>query len=271
MMKRICECYFSPCGNVKKAVESIGEKLSKELSLEVSVFDFTLPKDRENGLSFSKDDIVVIGCPVYAGRVPNKLLPYIREMIKGDGSKCVSVVCYGNRSFDNALSELSGLMQDNGMKVIGGCAVVSEHSFAPSLASNRPDEEDILELQNFASSIGRKISSQDDSLPDIPGEYPPEKYYTPLKEDGTPAVFLKAVPKILSKKCISCGRCASVCPMGSINVEPPFDTTGICIKCQACIKACPTSSRYFDNGDFLSHKAMLMSNFSGKRKAEFFL
>ena len=58
-------------------------------------------------------------------------------------------------------------------------------------------------------------------------------------------------------RCTRCGKCASVCPMGSIDKAAPTETGGICIKCQACIKACPARARRFLDGDFLSHVKML--------------
>lgn len=268
---RICICYFSPCGNVKKIAECMGDELSKRLDAPLENFDFTPLKAREKNLDFTEEDIVVIGSPVFAGRVPNKIMPYIKESIKGNNSRCVCAVSYGNRAYDNALSELTGLMGDNGMKVIGACAVESEHSFASELATGCPDEEDLSKLRVFARDMAKKILDGDFSSPTVPGEYPCGKYYTPLKEDGTPAVFLKAVPKVTEEKCVSCGRCSFTCPMGSVSFEPPFDTKGICIKCQACIKACPAGARYFDNEDFISHKRMLTANYSQKKQPDFFV
>ena len=37
---------------------------------------FTLPDNRKSAKAFEKEDLVVFGTPVYAGRVPNKILPW---------------------------------------------------------------------------------------------------------------------------------------------------------------------------------------------------
>ena len=93
----------------------------------------------------------------------------------------------------------------------------------------------------------------------FPGNHPAGPYYVPKGLEGTPAVFLKAKPVTDSGKCTGCSLCAEHCPMGSIG------TDGICIKCQACIAVCPQSAKYFTDGAFLSHKAMLERDFADNR------
>ena len=258
--RRICACFFSPCHNTEKAVRAIADRVSERLNLPISVFDFTGPNMREREMNFSEEDIVVIGTPVYAGRIPNKVLPYVQNSIHGNDSVCICAVTFGNRSFGDALGELAFLMKSNGMKVIGGAAVVSEHSFAAELATGRPDDKDMELLTEFADSMVRKVETADWSEPIIPGEVPPSKYYTPLREDGEPAKFLKAVPQTDPQRCISCGACREACPMGVIDTDPSI-TTGACIKCQACIKICPVGARSFDDEDFLSHRRYLLNNY----------
>ena len=269
--KRVCACYFSPCGNVEKIVTALASELAAKLVLPLEKFDFTLPAARETELVFSGEDIVVIGSPVYAGRVPNKLMPYVKEHIRGEGSACICAVSYGNRSFDNALSELVYLTRENGMQPVAATAVVSEHSFSDELAGGRPDENDMAELRAFADRAAEKLMAGDMGIVSVPGDMPPEKYYTPLKEDGTPAKFLKAAPKVDAGKCVQCGKCAAVCPMGSIDPAEPSRMLGACIKCQACIKVCSQGARYFDDPDFLSHRQMLLNNYTARKESDFYL
>ena len=99
----------------------------------------------------------------------------------------------------------------------------------------------------------------------IKGDAPVAPYYIPLGEDGQPAKFLKAKPKTDLTRCDHCGKCAKVCPMGSINPDNTDEVPGICIKCQACIQYCPQGAKYFDDPRFLSHKAMLERVISGRR------
>ena len=91
-------------------------------------------------------------------------------------------------------------------------------------------------------------------------------YYRPLGLDGEPKVFLKAKPKTDLEKCIHCGVCASLCPMGSINPDNVTEVVGVCIKCHSCVRNCPMGAKYFDDPAFLSHRAMLERDYT--RRAE---
>lgn len=271
MPQRICMCYFSPCGNVKKTVSAIANKIAMVLNIPIEEFDFTPKNNREKTLEFGENDLVVIGTPVYAGRVPNKIISFITENIKGKETLCLSVVCYGNRSCDDALTELVNTMKNNGFIDLAAASVVTEHSFADKLATGRPDSEDINDLENFGKKVSEKILSGNYTEVSVPGVFPCEKYYTPLKTDGTPAKFLKATPVTDTVKCVNCGACVAACPMGSVDSSDVSVTTGICIKCQACIKACPVGARYFDDEAFLSHKEMLVENYYERKESVFFI
>ena len=270
-MNRVCACYFSPCGNVEVVVSAIAHGAADALDLPMERADFTLPAARAGDIVFGPGDLVILGTPVYAGRVPNKLMPYIRDHIHGNGALCVPVVCFGNRAFDDALAELYLLARDDGFSVLAAAAVVTEHSFAPALAAGRPDEADLAGLRAFGVRVAEKAQKNGPVLSTVPGAMPPEKYYTPLRADGAPAKFLKAVPKTDMGKCTRCGTCAKVCPMGSVDASDPSVTTGVCIKCQACIRRCPAGARYFDDEDFLSHRAMLLENYDRPAQSVFLL
>lgn len=274
-ISRVYAVCFSPCGNAKKIVTAMAEYAAAQLSVEMESIDFTLPEMRAGTYSFSKGDLVFFGTPVYAGRVPNKIMPFIQQAFAGNGAYGVPVVSFGNRSFDNALSELALLLKENAFQIAGAAAVVSEHSFSSMLAPGRPSEDDIKEIQEFTRKVLDKVVSAENNgalAPfSIPGENPPTTYYTPLGVDGKPAKFLKAVPVVDTAVCQNCGTCSRVCPMGSIDEKQPEITRGICIKCHACIHICPKQARQFTDEAFLSHKAMLEKNYQRRAESRFYL
>lgn len=254
-MRKVYAIYFSPTGNTGRLVKAAAKAAATDLGIGSEVMDFTLPEQRKQDISFTDEDLVFLGVPTYAGRVPNKIMPFIRDNIRGCGAAAVAMVTYGNRSYDESLKELAVLMKENDFDIVGAGAFVCEHAFAEKLATGRPDRNDMELAEQFGRTAGNKAAAGGF----VRGENwecePVGPYYVPKKEDGQPAVFLKAKPKTDEDKCRHCGHCEAVCPM---------EGTGICIKCQACIKVCKYGARYFDHEDFLSHKKMLEENFADR-------
>ena len=108
-VKRICAAYWSATGNTDKTVNTIAETLAEKLGVPLERRNFTRPSDRAEDLSFTGRDLVVFGMPTYAGKLPNKMLPYVQQQIHGNGALAVGVVTFGNRSYDNSLAELWSL------------------------------------------------------------------------------------------------------------------------------------------------------------------
>ena len=103
--------YFSATGTTEKIVSRIAAELKECLNQEssLSTFSFTSPEARADSKSYSAEDIVIVGVPVYAGRVPNVLLSYL-EGLEGNGAVAIAVVLYGNRNYDDALAELRNIL-----------------------------------------------------------------------------------------------------------------------------------------------------------------
>lgn len=272
MNKSFKTFYFSATGTTKKIVIGIGDKLAKHAHTTATNIDFTSPDARKEPMSFTKQDLVVVGIPVYAGRVPNVLLKYLNE-IHGNGALAIAVVVYGNRHYDDALIEWRDILESRGFKVIAGGAFIGEHSFSRTLGGNRPDAQDMARTVDFAERVYSKLTVSADTLSTVmvPGKKPYQPYYRPKDKDGNPVAFHKVLPQT-SAECIHCGLCVELCPMGSIDTDDESRITGICIKCCACIKNCPVEAKYFDDANYLWHKHELEVAFtSPRREPELFL
>ena len=287
----VCAVYFSATGKTKLVTEMLALRLAESFGIPMRTVDFTLPPAREQLYNFGPDELVVFGMPTYAGKLPNKILPFVKEGFRGEGTPAAALVTFGNRSFDNSLAELCRCLQEAGFLTFAAGALACEHAFTPKLAGGRPDADDMAAMERFADTAAEKLrrscvtgaKAGSDRLPaasegspylmpaSVPGD-PDAPYYTPRGLDGEPKKFLKAVPQTDPALCDRCGRCAALCPMGSIDPADPASVTGICIKCHACVRSCPKGAKYFDDEAFLSHRAMLERDY-GSRRAEpqFFL
>lgn len=268
----VSAAYFSATGNTRRIASTIAQEIADSLHLPLKHYDFTVPPARKEPLLFSPDELVVFGTPVYAGRIPNLILPYISAAV-GNGAIAVPIVLYGNRAFDDALMELRNTLEDGGFRTIAAAAFVGEHSFGHDLATDRPDESDLSLASNFAKSIVTKLATLD--MPHIPvpvsGNNPVGPYFRPTDANGN-FIDIRKVKPVTSEDCADCKWCAEHCPMGSISYEQVSEISGICIKCNACVKGCPKGAKRFTDPNYLYHRDDIVARYRTPRKEpSFFL
>ena len=270
---KIWAVYFSGTGTTRRTVERIAGGIASRLNLPAESVDFSRPAVRQETLRVGEKDLVVFGTPVYAGRVPNVLLPFLRERIVGGGALAVPVVLFGNRNYDDALIELRNILAADGMHPIAAGAFVGEHSFSRVLGADRPNAEDEALMDEFAARVAA-LAAGLDAAPvksvAVRGQEPLRPYYTPRDRAGNPINILKVKPKTDLSRCGSCGLCADLCPMGSIDPADVSAVRGICIKCCACVKGCPTGAKFFDDAGYLYHQHELEAQYARPAENEVF-
>ena len=181
-IKKVWAVYFSGTGTTEKTVRRIAAGMAQALDAELAVYDFTTPAARQRELQFNAEELAVLGVPVYAGRVPNVLLPYLTKQLHGGGALAVPVVLFGNRNFDDGLIELRNILTEDGFMPVAGGAFVGEHAFSRTLGAGRPNGDDLAEMDAFARRAAEKVTALT-AAPAEPvavwGETPIRPYYTP--------------------------------------------------------------------------------------------
>lgn len=261
MDKQLNLLYFSATDTTAKIVKEIAYGIGEP----VKEYNITLPGDRQKELSFHNDEVVIIGVPVYAGRVPEFLTEYFVN-VKGNHTKAVFLVVYGNRDYEDALLELEDIFEGNGFIGIAAGAFIGEHSYTGKLAAGRPDENDLKSAREF----GMKIK---DKLVNINAHGKIEKLIVkgnyPYKERR----YQQPVAPETNDKCINCGICATHCPKGAVDLVNfrVVDATK-CIKCCRCIKRCPVNAKAIKQEAFIQFTQGLIDKFSITRhEPEIFL
>jgi ferredoxin len=257
--------YFSPTGTTQKILESIAEGITSE---DVEHINLTLPDGVQQTIPHISDELVIIGAPVYGGRLPVDAINRFKQL-KASKSLAILVVVYGNREFEDALLELKNLAIELGFNPIAGGAFIGEHSFATKdvpIANGRPDSLDVQKAMDFGAKLKDKVTSF--QLPDsqmdleIPGRYPYESV-------GARSMAVSPVTK--RDTCTVCGTCASVCPTAAISINGSVATKiELCIRCCACIKKCSTGARVMEDGLWKNIANWLNENFSTRKEPQIF-
>lgn len=227
--------YFSPTGTTKKIVQSVANELHAN---SVEVVDITTVVSRNRRLKTSPNDLLIVGVPVYMGRVPAIATEWL-QTLKASNTPAVCIVVYGNRAYENALLELNDILTDRGCSPIAGAAFVGEHSFSTSeypIAAGRPDASDLMQAQLLGQQIKAKLDDNYVNEIRLTISIPGSKPYGGVTE-------LWSVDFITISGCSQCGTCAQNCPTGAIDENTGSVDSVKCITCCACIKNCPENAR----------------------------
>ena len=104
-VKRVKLIYFSTTGTTQRVLEGIAKGIDVE---DVERLNLTLPDGAQQSIPPFSDELVIIGAPVYGGRLPVDAIERLKQL-EASNTLAVLIVVYGNREFDDALLEFKNL------------------------------------------------------------------------------------------------------------------------------------------------------------------
>jgi ferredoxin len=263
--KRVKMAFYSPTLTTQRVLAAIAKGLQAETLIEL---DLTPPDAETRRLPEADEDLLLLGAPVYAGRIPTTAATRFRRL-RGIGTPAVVVVVYGNRAYEDALLELYDLVATSGFVPVAAGAFIGEHSYATEttpIALGRPDDRDRVQAIAFGQAVGAMLSRMPayERVPplDIPGDRP---FRTGMQPSD-------AAPTTQVERCTLCGACAAVCPVGAIRLNAGVHTDGwACTLCCACVKTCRTGARVMLDEGVLGTAEWLATEHGMRKEPELFL
>ena len=259
--------YFSPTRSTKKILMAIAKGFGID---RPKLTDITTPAQRSQADMTVREDIAVIGMPVYEEFIPDLVRETLKRL-KGNGQPLVLVSVYGNIGFGMSLVELNAIAAESNLRPIAAAAFIAEHSFANSdnpLATGRPDENDLQIARNFGVRIGMLIQNVDsvERIADIQvtGAVP---LMSRILSKGSASGFTKE--PVTNPNCNRCKACGVYCPAGAIGEELEIDPK-LCVRCFACVKNCKFGGRQIEYKIPLLVKAFLKRNNRKRKEPQFF-
>lgn len=254
-INKVYSVYFSATYTTRKVVEIIANRLCGNI-VNNDITSVEVPHEIE----FESGDVLVIGMPVYGGRIPKSALQSIAKL-NGNGMPAIISCVYGNRDYDDALLELRNEVESRGFIVVSASAFIARHSIFTQIASDRPNADDIIQITEYADRSKKIILGLND--------------FSCLKQieikGNNPYKVFNQLPIYPSTddSCVECGNCSNKCPTGAISFDNPNETDiQKCIACGRCIVECKIKARDF-RGDFFDNRAeMFYKAFSAPRKNE---
>lgn len=244
--------HFSPTGGTKKVADLLSHALSGEYQ-EIDLCRAIQP------MALNAEDVCLVSVPSYGGRVPGIALERLKG-ISANGAKAILVCVYGNREWDDTLTELQDTLESIGFVCAAAVAAVAEHSIFRQFAAGRPDADDSAELTRFAENIQQKLASDAFGTLNLAGRHGTYQKYggVPFKPEG-------------NKNCSSCGFCAESCPAGAIDPANPKKTNkDKCISCMRCVGLCPRHARDLNSLVMKGAAAAMASKLGGRKENHLF-
>ena len=283
---------FSPTHTSRTIAEAVaagmngtpgGTAVHAGASQQIRTVDLTLDRS-DSPITVGAGETVVLGAPVYAGRVAPEAVRRLRriQVAAGASVPAVVTVTYGNRDYEDALVELYDLAISLGLSPFAAGAFIGEHSYSTPempVAEGRPDTLDLADARIFGGQCARKLDSSGAFAPfHIKGNRPYKEPSHPASDtsrtaqssSGSPAKPAPSVP-LTTDGCPLCGECVRVCPTGAVsidlNVRKVLTDPALCIRCCACVRACPAGLRTYTT----PFTAFLHEHCSARRDPETFL
>ncbi len=243
---KVFSIYISPTGTTQK----VALALATGTGIPFEDYDLTTIKPRLSFYhSFNKNELAIVGLPVYAGRLPKNIDDFFSSL-RGNATPAVALVLYGNRDYNDALIELKLRLEERGFAVKAGAAFIGEHTFSKNIATGRPDENDLTVAADFGKKVLESLAVNTQGILKLKGNYP-FKYsgYDPANPGTHPTFFDIAT----NESCTQCHLCAENCPWAAIDVDDPrIIDSAKCMRCLRCLKNCPTSAKYIRDERFFS-------------------
>ena len=224
--------YFTGTGNSLYAAQKLADEGEELVSIVEALrgksFHFVLKENEKLGFVF----------PIYFYTVSDPVLEFVRNLTLENTGFVYAVIPCG-ASIGTAGGFLKSELKKRGLElqrvdalVVPDGALIFYDIDAPEKMEKTLDAA-TKELANIKRAIDRRESDSIKGSPAL-GKLWLAAYHA----------CMSTKPFHADAKCIGCGKCASICPAGAIEMVGgrPVWTKSKCLKCCGCLGRCPTSA-----------------------------
>lgn len=225
--------FFSGTGNSEYVAKRIAKAIGEP---SVNLFG----KIRNNDYStLSSDTPWIIVTPTYAWRIPTILQDWIEHTTLNGNKKIYFVMTCGG-SNGNADKYLAKLCHFKQMEYQGCLPIIMPENYIALFSV--PEKAEALQIiEKAETKINPAVRYLNEHKPFPKPEITlQDKLNSGIINDLYYPLLVHAKKFYATEQCISCGKCADVCPLKNIRQENGRPTWGKqCTHCMACICQCP--------------------------------
>lgn len=228
--------YFSGTGNSKHAVEVFCREYdenSKAYSIE----------DGSAIMAVKEAEMVVFAYPIQFSSIPKILADYITENKELWSNKKVFIIATMGLFSGDGAGILGRLLKKYNAGVIGGLHLKMPDCIGDEKALKRPLEKNKELVKQAEQKIKQSVKLLKEGHPTQEGIgflYHMAGLFGQRLYFGHKTKKYSSALKICADKCIGCGKCEKLCPMGNIKIENGKAVSGErCTMCYRCVNKCP--------------------------------
>ncbi|MBO4458704.1 MAG: 4Fe-4S dicluster domain-containing protein [Butyrivibrio sp.] len=234
--------FFSGTGNSKFVAQKVAEILNDEAR---DISDYLKRKQIPD---FTEDGVYVFVAPSYVSAPARAMIDFIDQATFPEGIKVYFLItCVASMGVSPEVAKR--LSEKKGFKYMGSAQIDMPQNYIIYFKTKEADENfkiinnAIPQIENVAIQIkkGEKFKEKNNRRLEL--------LFTDLVGDLYYKFFMKTKKFTVSDECISCGKCAVVCPFGNIKVEAGKPVWGDeCTHCMGCINSCPKEAIEYGKG-----------------------
>lgn len=228
--------YFTGTGNSRYCAEKIAH-VTEDVLTDANA----LIKSGEKG-SFVSDKPFIFVAPTYSWQLPRVFEKLIRESSFEGNRKAYFVMTCGD-DVGNAGAYNEKLAADMGLLYKGTAEIkMPENYIAMFDVPDIKRSEEIMKEADSAIFETAQLISADDTLPKKKAGFADKAKSGPINILFY-GLCVKAKAFRVDDRCISCGKCATLCPTNALKMVDGKPLWGEgCTHCMACISYCPTEA-----------------------------
>lgn len=233
--------YFSGTGNSYAAAKTLADGLGESLTdiakaIRENAFSYTLEPGEKLGFVF----------PVYAWAPPQAVTDFIKKIeLYFPQDPYTFAVCTCGASAGDAMSVLEASLESNGLSLDSGFSLLMPDNYVAGfdVEPKKEQQEKLLHAKEILQLILRAVTLERKNFFRVKrGKN--ARFLTNVVNLGFRHFATRTKPFYVTKGCIGCGLCETVCTDGCISMAGgrPVWTKDRCNMCLACLNRCPTAS-----------------------------